>query len=430
MSAIKALPDEKSKTSPASPAPHLWESTLPFLRDPYRYISRECDRLGTNAFRTRLLFQDAVMMRGPEAAKLFYNENFFVRRKAPPRRLVVTFFGKGAVQGLDEQAHRQRKQLFMTLITDAQLEKLRRCAWEEWTKASLRWRTKQQIVFYEEAREVMFRTACRWAEVPIDEKEVATWTNQIASIYEDAASVGPRYWRARANRTRLDRRLSGIIEGVHNETLKPSTQSALNLFAHAPNADGTPLSVRIAARELQNLIRPTTAVSVFITQAFLALHQFPSSKSRLHQGNETDLLNFVQEVRRYFPFFPAVIARAKSGFRWKGISFRKGTRAVLDLYGANHDPSVWESPHEFRPERFENWNGDPFTFIPQGGGDPLTNHRCPGEKMAIELMKVSLDFLLQNDLYEVPPQDLDLTWNAPPALPRSGLILKLRPSRT
>jgi hypothetical protein len=51
---------------------------------------------------------------------------------------------------------------------------------------------------------------------------------------------------------------------------------------------------------------------------------------------------FVQEVRRFYPFFPFVAAVVKKDFTWKGFEFKEGTLTFLDLYGTNHDPEVWE----------------------------------------------------------------------------------------
>lgn len=42
-----------------------------------------------------------------------------------------------------------------------------------------------------------------------------------------------------------------------------------------------------------------------------------------------------QEVRRFYPSFPAVMAKARRNFSWKGISFPKGLRVLLDLHATN-----------------------------------------------------------------------------------------------
>ncbi|MBV0910743.1 cytochrome P450, partial [Planococcus sp. CP5-4_UN] len=51
------------------------------------------------------------------------------------------------------------------------------------------------------------------------------------------------------------------------------------------------------------------------------------------------------------------------------VDFKKDMRVILDLYGTNHHPDSWDNADEFIPERFSTWDGSPFSFIPQGGGD-------------------------------------------------------------
>src|SRR3546814_3503026 len=79
------------------------------------------------------------------------------------------------------------------------------------------------------------------------------------------------------------------------------------------------------------------------------------------------------------------MARTRHKFEWNGHRFPGGRQVMLDLYGTNRDPRTWDAPEEFRPERFRRWDGNPFNFIPQGGGNHDLNHRCPGEWITIEL---------------------------------------------
>ncbi len=76
-------------------------------------------------------------------------------------------------------------------------------------------------------------------------------------------------------------------------------------------------------------------------------------------------------------------------------------------------------------------SGDgPFNFIPQGGDDHHMNHRCPGEWITIELMKVSCKFLAAKIDYDVPKQDLQIDATRLPALPESRFVMSnVRPRR-
>ena len=184
------------------------------------------------------------------------------------------------------------------------------------------------------------------------------------------------------------------------------------------------MPLRIAAVELLNVLRPTVAVAVFITFAAHALHLNPDWRARFRAGDDTGLDAFVQEVRRFYPSFPAVAARVRAAFTWQGMYFPKGRRVMLDLFGTDRDARTWSEPHEFRPERFQEEDGGAFGFIPQGGGEVAVHHRCPGEPVTIELMKVAVQFLSAKITYDVPEQDLDIAWSRLPALPHSRMVVR------
>ena len=97
---------------------------------------------------------------------------------------------------------------------------------------------------------------------------------------------------------------------------------------------------------------------------------------------------------------------------------------LLDLYGTNHDARTWERPGKFDPKRFRRWDGSPFNFVPQGGGDHDVGHRCPGEWIAIGLMKLATEFLTRRMSYEVPEQDLSITWSRMPPVPGSRFVIR------
>ena len=137
---------------------------------------------------------------------------------------------------------------------------------------------------------------------------------------------------------------------------------------------------------------------------------------------------FAQEVRRYYPFAPFLGGRVKKDFVWHECEFKKGRLVLLDLYGTNHDNRIWEKPNEFQPERFKEWKGSLFDFVPQGGSDPATGHRCPAEGITVEIMKASIDFLVNGIEFEVPVQDLNYRLDVMPTLPKSGFIMSnIRP---
>lgn len=399
------------------------DGTLALLRDPYGFISERCRRYGADIFRTRIMLRPAICMSGPEAAALFYDERRFLRRGATPTRIQKTLFGKGGVQGLDGDAHRHRKQMFMTLMTPECVAELGESSDQWWRRYARRWATMDRAVLYDETREILTRSVCEWAGVPLDDSDVGRRTRELTALFDTAGAVGPKYWQGRVARRVAERWIAGVIGDIRTGRVEAPKASAAGVIATFRDSDGALLQPRIASVELLNVLRPTVAVSVFVVFVAHALHQHPGWRERLAAGSDHDAELFVQEVRRFYPFFPAVAARVAQDFEWKGYRLRGGTLTLLDLYGTDHDARTWEAPEEFRPERSEQWHGDPFTFVPQGGGDHHRQHRCPGEWITIQLMKVALHFLVGSLRYKVPEQDMQIDRSRLPALPRSRFIL-------
>jgi len=92
-------------------------------------------------------------------------------------------------------------------------------------------------------------------------------------------------------------------------------------------------------------------------------------------------------------------------------------------HGSNDDLRIWGDPAVFLPERFRDWNGSAFTFIPQGGGDHAAGHRCAGEWATIDLLKRATPLLTTAMRYEVPTQDLQIDLSRMPTLPNSRFVI-------
>ncbi|CAD7025760.1 cytochrome P450 [Pseudorhizobium halotolerans] len=404
------------------PRDRSFDSTLALLLDPYGFISKRCRRYGADLFQTRLLLRPTICMTGPEAAELFYRQDLFARSGAAPGRVQKTLFGQGGVQGLDGEAHRHRKQMFMSLMTPERIEALKELTAEWWRTYAQKWTTMDRVILYDEVQELLTRAVCAWVGVPLPEAEAGRRAAELTALFDYAGSVGPKHWWSRLSRRRCESWIEGIVEQIRAGDLSPPEGSAARVIATWRDQDGALLSPRIAAVELLNILRPTVAVAVFIVFAAHALHGFPACRPKLQTGDEYPEL-FVQEIRRLYPFFPAVMARTRHNFEWNGYRFPRGRRVMLDLYGTNRDARAWDAPEEFRPDRFRSWDGSPFNFIPQGGGDHHMNHRCSGEWMTIELMKLSCRFLAASIEYDLPDQDLRIDITRLPAIPKSRFVM-------
>ena len=107
-------------------------------------------------------------MGGKEAAEVFYDTKKLERKDAAPNRVVQALFGKNGVQALVGQTHKHRKEMFMSIMSPDEIDKLTAITKKQWEIEVDKWETgSDKVILYEEAKEIMCRTACKWAGVPI-----------------------------------------------------------------------------------------------------------------------------------------------------------------------------------------------------------------------------------------------------------------------
>ncbi|MEA9760396.1 cytochrome P450 [Xanthomonas campestris pv. raphani] len=392
------------------------------LRDGYAFVSRHCEALGSDAFQARLALQQVVFARGPDALATFYHPGRFTRVGAMPPTTLRLLQGRGSVQQLDGDAHLQRKRLFLSVLTPAETSRLVACFEEEWSRQADTWARSAHIILQQEAEHVLCRAACRWAGMPLRAQQSRPLARDLGAMIDGAGAFGPRWVRGWRGRRRVERWVARAVRNVRRAGTAPEASIAATVAWHR-DADGVLLSVPTAVTELINLLRPIVAVARWISFCALALHEHPPLRSRLRAGEPGLLQNTVQEVRRFYPFFPLIGGRVRMPFVWRDRHFKQGDWMMVDLYGTNHHPAVWRDPERFDPSRFEHWKGSRYDFVAQGGGSVERDHRCPGENPSIALLMSALSLLASSD-YTLPPQDLRYPLNRFPTLPRSGVVLR------
>lgn len=420
-----ALDRLKGMLGETQPLPTMPDSTLALFRDPYRFVSRTCAELGRDVFQTRIFLRRTIFLLGQDGAELLYNPELFQRRGAASLRIQRTLFGRGGVQTMDGAAHHRRKEMFMALAGPEQSRALAEEVGDRLRARAQDWAGRDKVDFYREVREVLAEAVCRWAGMPLPDDEVGHRTTQLTALFDQGRLFGPPHWRALWARWQLDHWCESVIEDVRDGRLQAPEGSALAVIAWQRDTSEELLEAREAAVALLNVLRPVVAVSVYAVFIAMALQEHPDCRERIAEGDDVFLQAFVQEVRRFYPFFPMVAARARHSFDWKGYHIGAGTRVMLDLYGTDHDPRLWPSPNAFEPARFLRQEPGSFAFVPQGGGDAYVNHRCPGEGITVELMKVVTRFLVQDLRYDLAQDtSLKLDWRQLPPLPGSRFMLK------
>lgn len=416
----------------------LPDKTAMFLADGYLFQSRLRESLGLvsgdgRPLATRMLFKPALLVRGESGVKLFYDTSRMKRHGAMPLPVRGPLFGKGAVHGLDDEEHRHRKAMFVRIAyDDAQVRRLMPALEAEMRTTLARWSQKPGTV-YDDSVITYGRAVLRWAGVPGDDAELDRWATRLGQIVDGFGKKSPAHAEAWINRFRCDRWAKDLVERTRRGEITPAEGTALAEVSKQTNPDGSLLDAHTAGVELQNATRPAIAVARFAAFAARALVEHPEYRERIADevAARGTLLEcptavaFAQEIRRTAPFVPMLPAFARDTFEWGEQKIRRGQRVLIDILGTDTDPAHWDEPETFRPERFLDVDAERIEhFIPQGGGDVAAGHRCPGEKIAVTALSVTVAGLCTPGVC-IDSEGLDFPWTSLPTRPTSGAWVRV-----
>jgi fatty-acid peroxygenase len=378
---------------------------------------------GRQAAETVLLLRRTVVALGPEMARAFYAPGAFQRRGAMPLRVKATLTGLGAIQGLDGEQHRQRKAFFLALLGEQGVRQFMDIFISDWNEERQHWREAGSVTLHDEIPKVLARSACKWVGVPQDWLDAEDATGLLRDLYESPARVGYGHWQGLTSRMRLEKRLAALVRDIRGEEITVDARSPLFSWSMY-RENGYWLPARVTAVEILNLLRPIVAIERYLLFVTHALVSHPEWRERLANQDPQDVLHFVDEVRRLYPFFPGVLGRATSETTMAGVPVMEGDRVMLDLYGSGHDPNTWESPETFDPDRFVRQPVDQFNLIPQGGGDAAATHRCAGEALTVAVMGFVAGNLASDPSWHATDErDMVIQLNEIPPMPKAGMVV-------
>jgi fatty-acid peroxygenase len=369
---------------------HLWRRTRP----------------GARAVGFRLLGRPALLVRGAEGVALFYDGDRTARHGAMPAIVQRTLFGVGSVHSLDGAEHHHRKATFVDVAyEDEQVRRLAPLLTREWATERDAWLAGGTRSAYDAAVGAIGRAVMRWAGLPGTPAAKTRWAARLAQVVDGfGVPYSPEYLQAVLNRHWSDRHARRLVEAVRGGRLTPEPHTALHEWAWHRDPSGALLPSRLAGIELQNSIRPAIAVARFVAFAAKELHDRPEWRARIAaesaaaDGPRVDgplAVAFAQEIRRTAPFVPMLPAWATTDVELDGEHLPAGGRVVLDITGTDTDERSWDRAGDFDPSRFLGVDDSESitTFVPHGGADVATGHRCPGEKVAVAALAAAVSVL-------------------------------------
>ncbi|MGH1647459.1 cytochrome P450 [Enterococcus gilvus] len=401
------------------------------LDEGYLLFSTLREEANAPVVKARLLNKEVIAVYGQEAAKKFYDPNNFKREGAMPKLVLKTLFGEEGVQTMDGQSHEHRKTIFMNLMTPKRMED-----YHQIVDKNLSEKLDQQqgeFDLFDLSKDVLFRSICEWAGIDlskIPKEEVEQLADYQISMISSAVTNPATHIKGVENRKKSEKWAQSLIEDARIHPVANKEEVALYAFANATDEQGELLPINVAAVELLNVIRPTVALTVWIALMGHALFSRPDIYQRLRAEFTQLQDSFIQEMRRYYPFFPMLPAFATKDVEIDGYMIPKDSWVVLDLYGTNHDERSIESPEVFRISRYLGKEkhisyDEEYEMIAQGGGIFEAMHRCAGEWITLHTLRVFSDQLVNKYEFSVPDQDWSIPMNQFPTFPNSkALVLK------
>ncbi|KAJ6833835.1 putative cytochrome P450 76M5-like [Iris pallida] len=131
----------------------------------------------------------------------------------------------------------------------------------------------------------------------------------------------------------------------------------------------------------------------------------------------------VKEVLRLHPPLPLLVPHSpSSSCTVGGFTVPKGAKVFVNVWAIHREPSAWEDPSSFKPERFlggdgivkYDYSGNNFNYLPFGSGRRI----CPGIPLGEKMVMYILASLLHSFEWRMPENTrLDLT-------EKFGIVLK------
>ncbi|MGG5258298.1 cytochrome P450 [Phycicoccus avicenniae] len=343
-----------------------------------------------------------VLLGGPEGVRAFTDTARFARGEATPAPLARVLLGRGAVHGLDDEEHRRRKELFVQALDTRAVDGLVADVSRRWLELVATLEEGSTLPVQRTSARLVGRAVLEWAGVLVPDHEADDIADRFATVVDGFGVVGPAFVRAATARRRSDRWAADVVHRARSGAPHPPAGSALEAVARWRGPDGDLLDAHTAGVELQNILRPTVAVSRLVAFAARTLvteprwrgvlrTEYAEGRSALSEGHRgVHATAFAREVRRLAPFVPLLAARSRTDQTVLGVHVPARRRVLLDVVGTLRDPDQWPDPLSFDPARFL---GDRHVvadaLVPQGGGSVANGHRCPGEDPALGILASS-----------------------------------------
>jgi cytochrome P450 len=402
------LPD-KNVTSlpPSSPASLLGGHLGQFLRDRVGFLTKQA-RLGDVSF-YRLGPQPVFFVNDPDMIRDVFvvHADKFVKGRALQRSKVL--LGNGLLTN-EGASHLRQRRMIQPAFHRTRIAEYARSMVECGEQMSASWIDGETLDIDKEMMHLTLQIVGRTlfsSEVGGQVESVANAMNAMVESFNllmlpythwlEKLPFGPSK-RFRIARAALDEIIYGIINERRRSGEDKGDLLSMLLLAQDEDDGGTMTDEQVRDEALTLFLAGHETTANAMTWTWYLLSQNPQVEEKLHaelhaalDGREPGFddiptLKYTEAVlaesMRLYPPAWAIGRHALNEHKFGEFTAKAGTLILMSPYIMQRDPRFWDSPLEFRPERWESISVKEatarFIYFPFGGGI----RRCIGESFA------------------------------------------------
>jgi cytochrome P450 len=407
----EAQPAQAGPSLPPGPRLHPALQTLAWALAPTWVMDRCARRLGDSF--TLTFFPSGLkltVVSDPEAVKTVFTAPPELAPSGTSSSPVAPIVGPSSVLVLTGPEHMRQRKLLLPPFHGERMREYEDVIVEATRRDMAGWPLGRPMRLQERTRAITLEVILR-AVFGVEAERMGRLREAIAGLLAPANTLAILLFALRRPRPgpptgSVGRALERLDAVIYEELARRREQTdlaqrsdILSLLLQARDEDGQAMTDGELRDELVTLLlagHETTATSV--AWAIERLVRHPQALARLvaeidaqsDGGSEEYLTAVVNETLRVRPVVPIVVRVLQEDMRVGRYTLPAGTRVTPSIYLTNRNPKVYDSPEEFRPERFLEGGPETFSWIPFGGGI----RRCIGASFAQLEMKLMLRTML------------------------------------
>lgn len=379
-----------------------WSRPIPFLE--------RCRARYGKAFTVRVIAQEPiVMISDPAEIKQVFTAPADVLHPGEGASLVEPIVGPNSIILLDEDRHLGKRKLVLPAFHGNRMKALEGVMVEVSEEEVASWpldeKTRMHPRVLALTLEVILRSIFGLERGSERLRALRSLLSEWGDFGTSPLSLLPPLQRENAKRgpvarfmeirRRTDEQIFALIAD-RRAAGADSGDDALAMLLSARHEDGSPTSDGEIRDDLIALLvagYETTATELAWCIERLAHNPRVLAKlvAEVDAGRDEYLTATIRETLRTRPvLINAQPRKVVSTIQVGEHTYEPGCQLLASAYLVHHDPEIYPSPYEFRPERFLDSEPGTYTWIPFGGG----RRRCIGANFAMLEMSVVLRVLL------------------------------------